>query len=507
MSFSPDLSSSFNNTKLRSPGNVNSGSGMCATCISDCPAFCEIGLSSLRGKESVYPVERDKKQFGSEKHYPVDFSHFNINGRVFGASGLMADSDTAHSFNVDLSTEFGTRFPIKQKLPIILPAIAKLNWADYYSGAALAGVTAVIGEAVINEDLEVEFSKGKVISSPLIKEMVLKFKQYDHGYGDIVLQGNYDDVKAGVLEYAVEKLGVKSVEIKLGQAAKGIQAISKIKSAEKAKELQSKGLLVYPDPCSTESGKNLESMLDQTYWLLGRLPMYDEETLAEIINKLKELGAHRVMFKMGGYDKSDLERILLIASENGVDLVTFDSAGGGTGNSPCKMMNEWGLPPVYLENILWDLLNKMHLKGLSVPSIAITGGFSLEDSIFKGLAFGAPFIKLVGVCRPAMAAAMYAKKVGEEIKSQNLNPFSRQYGSTKEEIFNDLFDLQKLMGKNEINKISPGSLGVFSYLNRVAFGLKLFMALNRKFSLRYLDRSDIIPLTSEAKMLLRETWL
>lgn len=29
--------------------------------------------------------------------------------------------------------------------------------------------------------------------------------------------------------------------------------------------------------------------------------------------------------------------------------------------------------------------------------------------------------------------------------------------------------------------------------------MKLFMTLNRKFALNYLDKSDIIPLTKEAK--------
>ena len=77
---------------------------------------------------------------------------------------------------------------------------------------------------------------------------------------------------------------------------------------------------------------------------MGRLPMYTEESLAGYIRDLRSLGAKRVLIKVGGYDKNDLELVLKIASEASADLVTFDGAGGGTGDSPCKMMNEWGMP-------------------------------------------------------------------------------------------------------------------------------------------------------------------
>ena len=67
-------------------------------------------------------------------------------------------------------------------------------------------------------------------------------------------------------------------------------------------------------------------------------------------------------------------------------------------------------------------------------------------------------------------------------------------------------DLHILYGKDADN-FSPGAIGLFSYLNRIGFGLRLLMALNRKFSLGYIDRSDLIPLTKAAKKLLKEPWL
>ncbi len=43
--------------------------------------------------------------------------------------------------------------------------------------------------------------------------------------------------------------------------------------------------------------------------------------------------------------------------------------------------------------------------------------------------------------------------------------------------------------------ISTGAIGVYSYINRISAGLRQFMALNRKFDLKYIDRNDIIPMT------------
>lgn len=54
------------------------------------------------------------------------------------------------------------------KAPFILPAMAKLNWRDYFAGAALAGVLVVIGEDVIAKDPGLELREGRVVKAPLI---------------------------------------------------------------------------------------------------------------------------------------------------------------------------------------------------------------------------------------------------------------------------------------------------------------------------------------------------
>ncbi len=50
------------------------------------------------------------------------------------------------------------------------------------------------------------------------------------------------------------------------------------------------------------------------------------------------------------------------------------------------------------------------------------------------------------------------------------------------------------------------AIGVFSYLNKIGFGLKHFVALNRKFDMKLVNKTDIIPLTAEARTLMRNEW-
>lgn len=497
MSYSPPLGSSISHTRMRTPEHISGFSGMCAVCTVNCTGTCEIGLSAIRGSEAIYPFETDINQFASEKDYPLDFSHFNINGRVFGASGCPEDANAATFPKANISMEFGIGNKIKLEAPIVLPAMAKLNWKDYYAGAAMAGVLVVIGEDVVAKDKGLVLENGKVASSPLLEEMIASFRQYYRGYGDIILQGNYDDENLGVLDYAIGKLGVKSVELKFGQAAKGIQGMGRVKDIEAALKFQRMGYLVYPDPSDPAIADNYKNGKGRVFEKIGKLPMWNEELLVKRVAELRKLGAEHVCFKTGPFDPKDLIKILKIASKAGVDMVTLDGAGGGSGNSPCKMMNEWGIPTVNMESLLYNILKKMKEKNYSLPQIAVAGGFATEDQVFKGLALGAPYINIVGIGRAAMASAMAGKQIGDLIAKGAIPDGYKRFGTTKEEIFGDIRELKVLYGEKAA-EIPSGAIGVYSYINRVTAGLKQFMALNRKFSLEYIDRSDIIPLTETA---------
>lgn len=502
MSYSPKLSSAFNDTKNRSE-YISHLSGLCSLCTEECAGTCEVALASVLGSQAVYPTTTGNNQVASEKNYPIDFSHFNINGRVFGAQGTNPTYEEANIFSVKTNTTFGRNNPIKMAMPIILPALIKLNWEDYYAGAAMAGVCCVIGEDAKSRDSELKHENGKVVHFPLLAKMLDSFRKYYRGYGQVILQINVEDDMQGVAEYAVKEHNVEAIEFKFGQSAKGTQPALRLRNMEEALKKKEAGMLVNPDPTNPEIVKAYEEGVCPNFYAYGRLPLWEEEYILRRIGELRELGVKNFYFKMAGYDSRDLERLIRLGSAAEVDMITFDGAGGGSGYSPCKMMNEWGLPAILMERELFKISEKLKAENLILPALTITGGFSSEDQVFKALAYGDGHIKAVGLCRASMTAAMMGKNIGRSIMEGKIPNNLKKYGSTVEEIFGDLPDLRALYGL-EANNFSLGAVGVFSYLNKINFGIKHFAALNRKFDTMLLNREDLIPLTAESRELLNK---
>lgn len=500
MSYSPSLSSGFAATQNKSKF-ITPSSGMCSLCDEGCIGPCELGLAAVLGAQTVYPTTTGANQVASEKNYPLDYSHFNINGRVFGAAGTDATYEAAAIYNVNLEFEYGTLHKVKSALPIMLPALIKLNWPDYFGGAAMAGVTCIIGEDAKSKDKDLKIENGKIVDFPFLKAALDSFQKYYRGYGQIVPQCNYEDDILGVPELALQKYGAEAIEYKFGQSAKGTQPAVKLANIEEALEKLELGWAVRPDPRDPTVKQAYDDGVCPNFYLYGHLPLWDEEFFEKRIAALRALGMKNVYFKMAGYDPVDVERVLRIAAKNKVDMVTFDGAGGGSGYSPCKMMNEWGLPTIVLESKVIKIATRLKAEGLTLPAIVMTGGFTAEDDVFKALALGGGTVKAVGLCRASMAAAMTGKTIGDAIKANNTPAHLVKYGSTVQEIFADLPDLRALYGK-EANDFSTGAIGVFSYLNKVAFGIKHFGALNRKFDVRLFNQDDLIPLTRDACRLL-----
>ena len=77
--------------------------------------------------------------------------------------------------------------------------------------------------------------------------------------------------------------------------------------------------------------------------------------------------------------------------------------------SPWRMMNEWGIPTIYLQSLMYQMAKRLEEKGAFVPDIGMAGGFSLEDHVFKAIALGAPYVKGVCMGRATMIPAMVGK--------------------------------------------------------------------------------------------------
>ena len=490
-------------SKNRTEGAINALSGMCATCVDGCVGMCEIGKSAYRGHEIIYPQPYGIITSACEKNYPVDLSHFTILGGVVGAQGIEANSDKAIFSNVSLETTIGRDKKIKLRMPAIVPglgstAIAKNNWEGLAIGAALAGIPLTIGENVCGMDPESEIVKGKIKHSPDLEWRVNLYKKWQQdGYGAIVVQANVEDTKLGVHEYAISELDVDAVELKWGQGAKNIGGEVKIKDLKRAQILKKRGYVVIPDPTDPDIIKAFEKGNFKEFERHSRVGMVTEDAFLKRAEELRDLGAKHVFLKTGAFRPVALAQALKYASKAKIDLLTVDAAGGGTGMSPWRMMNEWGVPEVELHSLLYKYADKLAKKGEYVPDIAIAGGFSFEDQMLKGLALGAPYFKLIGMARAPLAAAMVGKTIGKKIDENMVPVYVQRFGDTKEEIFVTAPDLKRKLGKN-FEKVPTGALGVYTYMERLQQGLRQIMAGCRKFSLEHISRDDIAALTKES---------
>lgn len=158
------------------------------------------------------------------------------------------------------------------------------------------------------------------------------------------------------------------------------------------------------------------------------------------------------------------------------------------------MMNEWGIPTIYIESLLYKFLKRLDEKGQFIPSCAIAGGIALEDHIFKAIALGAPYIQAVCMGRATLTAAMVGKTHGQLMQEHY---GSKEYQDMLLRTFVVAEQLKDKYG-DDFHKIPPAAIGIYSYYDRLATGVQQLMAGERKFALKYLDRSDLMALTREA---------
>lgn len=502
MSFSKPNASAATRTKNRTPNDRTHASGMCSVCVDECPGFCEIGKSAFRASENLYPQPFGTITAGADKDYPVDFSHLNIMGTAVGAVGIEADSDKAIFENVNTETRLGRDKGIKLRLPIMIPGlgstkVAKTHWDGIAVGSAISGTALTIGENVGGMDVNSKFENGKITYCPDIEYRVKAFQDWQQdGYGTIVLQENVEDSRLGVIEYGISKLGVQAVELKWGQGAKDIGGEVKIDSLEKARMLRDRGYIVLPDPYDN-TVTSLFGKSFKEFERHSRVGMVSEEGFVKRVKELRKAGAKYVFLKTGAYRPADLARAVRYSSIAGVDVLTVDGAGGGTGMSPWHMMNEWGIPTLYIASLTYNYVHKLASKGQYVPDIILAGGFAFEDDIFKAMALGAPYVKAVGMARPPLCAAHVGKLIAEQIKKNDIDKTIEPYGKTLEEIFVLASKVKRLFGKNG-REVPPGAIGVYSYYQRLSQGLRQLMCGARKFAPEYLTRDDIVTLTHEA---------
>lgn len=161
------------------------------------------------------------------------------------------------------------------------------------------------------------------------------------------------------------------------------------------------------------------------------------------------------------------------------------------------MMNEWGIPTFYIQSLAHQFCEKLTAKGLRVPDLAIAGGFSSEDGIYKAIAMGSPYVKAVCMGRALMIPGMVGKNIGKWIENGDLPKTVSKYGTKVEEIFIAYEELVEKYG-NEVKDIPLGAMGIYTFCQKTKVGLQQLMAGSRRFRLSNLSRKDLMALTEDA---------
>lgn len=490
-------------------------SGMCPVCTEDCNVICEVAKGAFRGREVLYPSPEHfgKSTAASNKDYFLDWSHFQIMAELLGAKGIEPSSDVAFFENAKINTVVGSRGknPIKMALPFHIAglgstAVAKSNWRELASGAAMSGVCEVIGENVCGMDGDAVYSNGKVQSS---KDLAFRVKSYmdfwDGENGRIVLQTNVEDQRGGVDEYGLSKLEVEVIERKWGQGAKAIGGEVRLTTLERALELKSRGYIVMPDPEDPSVQEAFKAGVFKSFERHSRVGFPERRSFLEDIDNLRSMGAKNVFLKTGAYKPEAVAFTMKVASEAKIDLLTFDGAGGGTGMSPVMHMNELSTPTIWLYSQVMQCAWYLRKKGKYVPDISFAGGFVNESQMYKAFALSdmgdGPICKSIAMARAPITAAMKGKHFAE-LASEGKLPagFKKQYGDKPETYMISAKTVAKMYPDKELGTDIPwGGVALYTYMHdRLGEGLKQLMAGTRRFTLDSIENEDIVALTKIA---------
>jgi hypothetical protein len=93
---------------------------------------------------------------------------------------------------------------------------------------------------------------------------------------------------------------------------------------------------------------------------------------------------------------------------------------------------------------------------------------------------------------------MVGKTIGRAIREHQLPVYVERFGDSVDEIFVTAADLRHELGDDGFEQLPPGAIGLYTYYERLAQGLRQLMCGSRKFALEYISRDDLAALTPEA---------
>ncbi|MCX6876127.1 MAG: glutamate synthase-related protein [Verrucomicrobia bacterium] len=509
-------------------GTTNRGnaceSGLCTLCDSACKGKCETWMSALRGRELLYPRKFGYITSGSGNVTSLGLGYhaLRIQGYAYGWHSADGSNEADHCIfpEVDISTRFGKQNPVNCRVPFMTGAlgstfVAARYWDSFAIGAALCGFPIVIGENVVGVDRNSVLRNGRIEVSPELDRRIEVFLRHFDGHGAIIVQMNVEDTRNGVAEYLAEKYGDKVIlELKWGQGAKCIGGEIQVDNIEYARFLKDRGYIVDPDPNDPAVEAAFKAGALRAFARHSRLGATNlasgQQVRDEFMNAiayLRGIGHQRITLKTGAYGMEALALAIRCAADGNLDLLTIDGSGGGTGMSPWNMMEHWGVPSLPLHAKAYEYTKLLADRGLAVADLSFAGGFAREDHVFKALALGAPFVKLVCMGRAPMIPAFVGSNIEGVLRPERrvivnghwdeLPATVKCYGDKPEEIFAAWETVAEKVGAAEMKNIPFGAVAMVAYSDKLACGLQQFMAGARASRLADLSRGDLMAANRE----------
>ncbi|MDF9407981.1 glutamate synthase-related protein [Pelotomaculum isophthalicicum JI] len=505
-------------------GTANRGnpaeSGLCTLCRADCQGRCETFMSCMKGRKMLYPRDFGTITAGSDNitHVGVSYNSLRIQGYNYGAyglsKGLSNGADDCIFPNVNIEAEFGNEVKTKSRIPILSGAlgstfVAAKYWESFAVGAALVGYPIVVGENVVGVDKQSVIENGKIEVSPELDRRVNTYLRYHDGYGAIIVQMNVEDTRNGVADYVLRKYGDKAIiELKWGQGAKDIGGEIQVTDLDYAIFLKNRGYIVDPDPTVPEVQQAFKTGAIRSFARHSRLGYTDlsssdqvQEAFMTAVADLRKLGYKRITLKTGSYGMEALAMSIKLATDAKLDLLTIDGSGGGTGMSPWNMMESWGVPSILLHSKAYEYASILAQRGKKVVDLAFGGGIAREDQMFKALALGAPFAKMICVGRATMIPGFLGANIEGVLNPErkaalngNWNELAKsvaEIGTKPEEIFAGYYDVQKKVGAAEMKNIPFGAIAIWTLCDKLAAGLQQLLAGARRFNISEISRFDL----------------
>lgn len=398
------------------------------------------------------------------------------------SKGAVCDPDHALAM-VDTESAYGASDKVKMRLPFFVGGlgsseIAGTRWEPLAAGVAIAGVSIICGQDVCGIDPRLELdAQSRVKKAPDMEKRVEQYRRYHDGYGDMIVRLSVEDAHLGAAEYVIGQLGVECVELAWGQGTACSDEEIPVDSLERARELRERGYLVTPDPFNEANQAAFRDGVLKHFEVYSRPGFIDREGFMKKVEHIRRLGARRVTLRTGAYPMHGLTTTLSWASQARLDLLTIDGAAGMSS----WWIQEWGAPICCLEATTCELCRTLVAGGAFVPDIAIAGGFSSADHVFKVLSTGSPFVKAVCMDHAWMIPGVIGKNPGACLREtrDSLSKIAGALGSTVDEVCTCYNDLVARYGTDAVNDMPLGAIAFYASAERLKLDLRHLMATRR----------------------------